>query len=249
MNSEGDMLYTVKETPEFDGKEILFGLTEKSTNEEIKNKAFELLKKIRSMPAATVKDGLPESRVIDFCLLSDGYFYFIASKGKNIHKQLTEVPVIVLCERWERWYTVRLLAYVKPVSDDKRAWDEFFLYNKGSASMYKSNIRLLELFKLEKGEGEIFHLYHDQKLKRARFSFGGLEPKPMNYAITEKCDGCAVCLEACVEEAIVSDGSKYTISYMDCNDCGKCYVACPTRAISCRLYDQAWHERMMSTRK
>lgn len=240
------MLYTVKETPEFEGKEILYGLDENSTNEEIKKKAFELLKKIRSMPAGTVKDGLPESRVIDFCLLSDNHFYFIASKGKNLHKQLMEVPYIVLCERIERWYSIRMLAHVTPIMD-KEVWDEFFLYNKGSASMYASNMHLLELFKLDAGEGEIFHLYHDQKLKRARFSFGGMEVKPMNYTINDNCIACGDCLEACMEQAIVEDGDKYKISHMDCNDCGKCYVVCKNEAIDCKLYTKEWHERMMKS--
>jgi|LSQX01.1.fsa_nt_gb uncharacterized pyridoxamine 5'-phosphate oxidase family protein/Pyruvate/2-oxoacid:ferredoxin oxidoreductase delta subunit len=242
------MLYTVKETPEFEGKEILYGLNENSTNEEIKAKAFELLKKVRSMPAATVKDGLPEIRVIDFCLLSDGYFYFIASKGKNIHEQLMKTPYIALCERIERWYAVRLMAHVTPVMD-KKVWDEFFLYNQGSASMYASNPHLLELFKLDAGEGEVFHLYHDQRLKRARFAFGGMEVKPMNYTITDRCTGCGICLEACMESAIVEDGEKYKISNMDCNDCGKCYVVCPEEAIDCRLYNEEWHERMMNSLK
>ncbi len=113
--------------------------------------------------------------------------------------------------------------------------------------MYASNMHLLELFKLDAGEGEIFHLYHDQKLKRARFSFGGMEVKPMNYTINDNCIACGDCLEACMEQAIVEDGDKYKISHMDCNDCGKCYVVCKNEAIDCKLYTKEWHERMMKS--
>lgn len=236
-----------KETPEFEGKEILFGLTEQSTNEEIMEKAFLLLKKIRSMPAATVRDGKPEARVIDFCILSDGKAYFIASKGKGLHKDLMDVPYITLCERYERWYAFRLMAKVKIVSDDQKIWDEFFSYNKGTATMYGDHIHLLDLFQLEMGEGEVFHLYADDKLKRARFSFGGMEPKPFNYQVIDTCTGCGQCASACVEDAIrPGEDGKYQIYYMDCNDCGKCYVACPADAIACSLHSEEWEKRMRS---
>lgn len=234
-----------KETPDFKGKEILFGLNEKSTNDEIKKKAFELIREVRTMPAATVKNGMPDARVIDFCILSDNNIYFIGSKGKNFHKQLMAAPYIVLCVRIGRWSSLRLNGTVKIVSDDKKIWDEFFSYNKGTASMYRTNMKLLDLFKIEKGEGEIFQLVEDEKLKRARFAFGGEKVRPWNYKITDDCDKCGMCQDACVEGAIVKEDDKYTIDYSSCNECGKCYPACPIGAISCLLYDEAWHQRIM----
>lgn len=242
------MLYK-KETPDFTGKEVFFGLTERSTNEDIKRKAFDLIREVRTMPAATVtRDGRPDARVIDFCILSDDNIYFIGSKGKSFHKQLMANPSIVLNVRIGRWSALRLSAKVKVVTDDKKAWDEFFVYNKGTASMYSTNMKILDLFKLETGEGEIFQLVEDEKLKRARFAFGDAQVRPWNYKITDTCDGCGLCREACREGAILKDGDKYKIVYMECNECGKCYVACPTGAISCVLYDEAWHNRVMESK-
>jgi uncharacterized pyridoxamine 5'-phosphate oxidase family protein len=242
------MLYK-KETPDFTGKEVFFGLNERSTNDDIKRKAFALIREVRTMPAATVTlNGMPDSRVIDFCILSDDNIYFIGSKGKSFHKQLVANPVIVLNVRIGRWSALRLSAQVKIVSNDKKVWDEFFLYNKGTASMYSTNMKILDLFKLEKGEGELFQLVEDEKLKRARFAFGGTHVRPWNYKITDTCDGCGLCQEACREGAIVKDANNYKIVYMECNECGKCYVACPTGAISCVLYDVVWHDRMMESK-
>ncbi|MDO4582422.1 MAG: 4Fe-4S binding protein [Bacillota bacterium] len=235
-----------KETPDFAGKEILFGLNETSSNEEIMAQAIKLLREIRSMPAATVRDGKPEARVIDFCVLSDNKAYFIASKGKPLHRDLLENPYIILCERYQRWYTFRLQAKVKIVSDNQQIWDEFFSYNIGTATMYGKHLRLLDLFQLESGEGELLHLYADDKLKRARFAFGGATVKPFSYRIKENCNGCGLCLDSCCECAIVPQGDRYKISYMDCNDCGKCYVSCPQQAIECSLHNEAWQERMFS---
>lgn len=237
-----------KETPDFADTEILFGLDARSTNQEIMDKAWNILKEIRSMPAATVRDGLPESRVIDFCVLSDNNPYFIASKGKALHQDLSLCPYIVLCHRYGRWTTFRLRAKVEICSDDKKAWDEFFSYNQGTATMYGDYIGILDLFKLVSGEGELFQLWADDKLKRARFSFGGAEPKPYLYDIDEaKCTGCGACVPACCESAIHHKDGRYIVSHMDCNECGKCYVACPEGAITCRLWSPEQKKTLLSS--
>lgn len=240
------MLYQ-KETPDFTGQEILFGLTEHSTNEEVKNKAFDLIRQVRTMPAATVtEDGCPDGRVIDFCILSDNNIYFIGSKGKSFHRQLMNKPMIVLNVRIGRWSSLRLSATVKVVSHDRKVWDEFFLYNKGTASMYSTNMEILDLFWLDKGEGEIFQLVEDESLRRMRFAYGGMQTRPWNYHIhMDNCTSCDACFQVCREGAIQVDGDNYSIDHMRCNECGKCYVVCPADAISFRLHDEAWQKRIM----
>ncbi|NLY73632.1 MAG: hypothetical protein GX079_08100, partial [Tissierellia bacterium] len=46
--------------------EVLFGLNENSSEEEIRRKAFELIGKIRFIPAATKKGDSVDIRILDF---------------------------------------------------------------------------------------------------------------------------------------------------------------------------------------
>ena len=106
--------------------------------------------------------------------------------------------------------------------------DEFFEFNPGTKKMYRKNFDIVAVFKLVKGEGEMFHLYAEEKIRRLRFAFGGMEKLPMNHTITDACTGCGSCMENCVEEAIYKgEDGKCHIRYMDCNDCGICYTKCP----------------------
>ena len=96
----------------------------------------------------------------------------------------------------------------------------------------------MALFRLDSGEGEVFHLYEAERIRRMRFAFGGKQRLPMTYRITDACVACGICQENCVEQAIYqgADG-KYHIREMDCDDCGICYTKCPNAdsALLCRL--------------
>ena len=112
-------------------------------------------------------------------------------------------------------------------------WDEFFKLNPGTVKMYRKNFDIVAVFKLEKGNGEMFHLYAEEKIRRVRFGFGGGEAHPLTYAITDECIGCQTCLENCVEEAIhVGEDGKCYIRYQDCDDCGICYTKCPMPGVA-----------------
>lgn len=206
-------------------KSILFGLDEKSTNEEIKAKAFDLVGQIRFIPAATLSSGRPEIRILDFNKLKDGNLYFMTSKGKPVYKQLTDNPILSICTLIDSNYSLRLTASIEAVAD-KEIWEEFFKLNPGTKKMYRKEPDIMQIFKLHKGEGELFHLYADDKIKRARFGFGGIAPRPMTYRIVDGCDTCGVCEENCVENAIMLKDGKYIISEMDCDECGICYRKC-----------------------
>ncbi len=220
---------------------ILWGLTDENTDEEVLKKAFELVHKVRFMPTATVNNGQPENRIIDFNLLPDGNLYFMTSKGKPFYKQLCERPEIVLNTSVDMLYALKIRAWVKDVTDDKWVWDEFFKLNPGTVKMYRKNPGIMVVYKLEKGEGEMFHLYAEERIRRMRFAFGGAEKLPMTYKITDKCIGCGECQANCVENAIhQGDDGKYYIRYMDCDDCGICYTKCPLAgtAMVSRLEDK-----------
>lgn len=220
-----------------EAKDILWGLTDSNTMEEVREKAFELIGAIRFMPAATVNEQRPENRILDFNRLSDGNLYFMTSKGKPTYEQLLKRPQLVLNTLIDERYSLRLSAWVREV-EDQAVWEEFFSLNPGTRLMYRKNFDIVALYKLEKGEGEVFHLYASERIRRLRFAFGGEEIRPMTYRITEQCLGCGVCQENCVEQAIYrGEDGRYHIREMDCDDCGICYTKCPQAdtALLCRL--------------
>lgn len=213
---------------DFSGSDILWGLTDSSPQEEVCEKAFQLIAERQYMPVATVNDGHPESRVIDLQRLKDGRMMFMTSRCKPFYQQLLRRPEISLCLPIDTWYMLRVRAAVKEVSDDQAIRDEYFASNPGTKLMYSSNLKVVSLFILESGEGELFHLYDSERVRRVRFGFGGVSPRPLTYTITSQCIGCGICQENCVEQAIFKgDDGKYHISHMDCDDCGICYTKCP----------------------
>lgn len=218
-------------------KEILWGLTDKNSREEVREKAFSLIGQIRFIPAATVNEGQPENRILDFNRLKDGNLYFMTSKGKPTYAQLSRRPELVLNTLVDKRYSLRLRAWVSEVTDPA-IWEEFFALNPGTKRMYRKNFDIVALYKLDSGEGEIFHLYADERIRRLRFGFGGRDPLPMSYRMTSACTGCGICQENCVEQAIDrGEDGKCHIREMDCDDCGICYTKCPLRdsALLCRI--------------
>lgn len=89
----------------------------------------------------------------------------------------------------------------------------------------------LRYFKLEKGEGEISHLYADDMIAKLRFGWNGVEARPFVYQLDqEKCTACGICYNVCVGKAI-RPGEKYSIDYFNCLECGSCFRNCPEGAI------------------
>lgn len=221
-------------------KDILWGLTNRDGEEAVREKTFELIGKIRFMPAATVNGEQPESRILDFNRLSNGELYFMTSRGKPVYEQLLERPQLVMNTLIDERYSLRMSAWVEEEQNEK-IWEEFFLLNPGTKEMYRKNFQVVALFHVARGEGEIFHLYANERIRRLRFAFGGEEKKPMTYHITEKCTGCGSCMENCVEQAIYEDEEgKFHIREMDCDDCGICYTKCPLadQALICGLKEE-----------
>lgn len=207
--------------------EILWGLTDQVGETAVREKAFSLIGSIRFMPAATVNHGMPECRILDFNRLNNGELYFMTSRGKPTYEQLSERPQLVLNTLIDARYSLRMSAWVKEERSPD-IWEEFFQRNPGTKLMYRKNFDIVALYHLYKGEGELFHLYASERIRRLRFSFGGEVKKPMTYHITEACIGCGNCQDNCVEQAIFKTAvGTYEIREMDCDDCGICYTKCP----------------------
>ncbi len=208
--------------------DILWGLTDENTDRQVMEMVKQLINKHPSLPTATVAHGHPECRVISYYVLSDGNIYFMTSKGKPFYQQLCANPELVANSSIDGHYALKIHAFVKDVTTDKAIWDEFFSINPGTMKMYRKNPDIMVVYKLEKGEGEMFHLYQEERIRRMRFAFGGMEKLPMTYKITDRCIGCGACMDSCVEKAIHKDeNGKCYIRYMDCDDCGICYTKCP----------------------
>ncbi len=213
---------------DLNASDILWGLTDRSTQEEICEKAFQLIAERQYMPVATVNDGHPDSRVIDLQRLGDGRLMFMTSRCKPFYRQLLKCPEISLCLPVDTWYMLRVHAAVKEVSYDQAIREEYFASNPGTKLMYRNNLDVVALFVLDQGDGELFHLYDSERVRRVRFAFGEAVPRPLTYSISDQCTGCGICRENCAEQAIFQGGDgKYHISHMDCDDCGICYTKCP----------------------
>lgn len=207
----------------------LWGLTENSSQEEIWEIIFKRLREQGGrVSIATVRDGKPDSRIISLQRMSDGYIYFMTSKGKPFYRQLKETPYIAASSLIEDTHrSIRLRARAEECTEEA-VYKEYAEKNPGTMKMYRYNTDLIVLFRLSQGNGEIFHLYRDDMVKRLRFAFGGDKTDKLSYYISGKCSGCGVCFASCAEKAIYMDGDgKYHIRESDCDDCGICYTVCP----------------------
>ena len=124
--------------------QILWGLSDANTMEEVREKAFSLIGQIQYIPAATVNHGQPENRILDFNRLSDGELYFMTSRGKPTYAQLSARPELVLNTLIDRRYSLHLRAWVSEVTDPA-IWDEFFARNPGTKLMYRKNLDIVAL--------------------------------------------------------------------------------------------------------
>lgn len=214
------------------------GMTNKSTNEEIKATAFEFLLDIGYVVlSTTAMDGKnATSRGIELHKLDDsGLLYLGISKGKPIYDELKAYPYLVgtiVKDTVKRLsVAVRISSSVEEV-DDEILMAKYWELNPGTKSLYRKDLDNFKLFRLSKGEGEIFHVCEDDKVARVRFTFGGGSIRPFRYHITDECTSCGICAEACLTSVISPGDDKYQIDHYGCFECGKCYEVCPFNAIS-----------------
>jgi uncharacterized pyridoxamine 5'-phosphate oxidase family protein/Pyruvate/2-oxoacid:ferredoxin oxidoreductase delta subunit len=213
------------------------GLNPQSSNEEIKQKAFDFAIDVGHMVFGTTAiDGkTPTSRVLEVHKLDEqGNIYIGISRGKPMYAELMKSPQVVGCIARltvnRLAVSVRISASVREV-DDTAIRERYWAQNPGTKALYHKDLDNFQIFVLESGDGEIFHIPQDNVTVRLRFSFGdGVARKPY-YMINENCTGCGICYEKCLTDALIP-GERYSIDYFHCLECGNCYYNCPNSAVS-----------------
>ncbi|MBW2029613.1 MAG: 4Fe-4S binding protein [Deltaproteobacteria bacterium] len=197
--------------------------------DEVSRKALKLLREIKSVTFATVKDREPAARIIDVMFVEEGGLYFVTARGESFYRQLKANPTVAICGMNEDYVSVRVVGNVR-FCEDPRVVDKVFDLNPMMNDLYPGEKRyVLEGLHLYKGKGEIFDLSTEPP-KRQRFSFGGAQLVPSGYTITGECTACGICQEACPVD-VISEGEVYQIDVEHCLECGACLEACPGNAV------------------
>jgi len=194
-------------------------------------KAFQILREVKSVVISTVKEGIPQSRIIDILHYDKGGIYFVTLKIKPFYRQLINDRKIAVTAMNKDYVQVRVVGDVQIM--DENIIEKLFEKNPELVKLFpeKNGNDNFSVFYLSKGKGEIFDLSgRDNKMNRERFAFGGATVNESGCVITENCVQCGECLKACPFKAI-SEGSPYVINPKQCDECGICYALCPAEAI------------------
>ncbi len=196
---------------------------------ETAQEALQFLREVRSVAFATVNNGSPAVRIADVMLVEGESLYFLTARGKPYYRELTESGRTAICGMNSSYVTVRVTGDIE-VCTSEELLDKIFEHNPVLGTLYPGQKRkILEVFRLYRGRGEVFDLSSGPP-KRARFAFGGAEVSPPGYSITDRCTACGVCSDACPVE-VISEGDIYSIDGSRCLECGSCAEICPEEAI------------------
>jgi uncharacterized pyridoxamine 5'-phosphate oxidase family protein len=192
-------------------------------------KCLKILRDIRDVTFATVDSGgRPDARIIDVMIVEGEKLYFVAARGKEFYRQVTDSGEVAISGMTCGYVAVRMTGKVEKVG--KEWGDRVFEQNPTIEVMYPGKSRyVLEAFCVYAGKGELFDL-SGTPLYRESFAFGGETVKPKGFVITEDCIGCGVCAQICPQK-VIEQGEPYKIIREHCLHCGYCQENCPADAI------------------
>lgn len=195
-------------------------------------KYLDILRKIKDVAFATVDEyGNPQIRMIDIMIAQDEKLYFITSRGKEFHKQLSLNPNIAITGMTPNYLAIRLNGKAKKA---EQSWlTKIFEDNPSMNDVYPGESRfILDVFYIDEGYGEIFDL-SDHPIYRENFVLGNANGVVKHLIINETCIECGICKDLCPQQCIKS-GTPYFIKQENCLRCGLCTENCPVGAISNR---------------
>ena len=196
----------------------------------MKKNGLRILRQIKSVSFATVRDGKPENRIIDVMMVEDDKLYFLTARGKAFHKQLQDGLSVAISGMTPDYLAVRVKGKITAVG---RSWlDRVFEKNPMMNDLYPGEKRdILDPFCLYSGVGETFDL-GSHPPQRERFAFGDHQVSLPGYRINDACTACGICLEACpIKAVLLDDDGNYLIEASRCIECGRCFEHCPSNAI------------------
>ena len=194
-----------------------------------------LQREIHSAVFATVDEqGLPQTCVIDLMLADENGLYFLTARGKSFYERLTARPFVALSgmKGGDTLSTIAISIRGAVRNIGKERLAEIFEQNPYMAKIYptEKSRDALEVFQIDRGEGEYFDL-SQQPPFRQRFFFGGETVHETGYRInTDKCIGCQGCRSVCPSGCISSTLPR-VIDKRHCLHCGNCFRICPVKAV------------------
>jgi uncharacterized pyridoxamine 5'-phosphate oxidase family protein/NAD-dependent dihydropyrimidine dehydrogenase PreA subunit len=195
------------------------------------NKAFKLLRSIKSVSVATISNKSPQNRIMDVMLHEQNSLFFITARGKPVYKQLKKTPIIAISALDKDYNMIRVTGKIR-FCKQRKIVEKIFEKNPILNKIYPNDKKnILESFQLYKGTGELFELAK-HPIKRTRFSFGGEKLFSQRYSINRNCVSCGECVKICPNKAIIKlKDDIFSIQTSMCLECGACYEKCPTKAI------------------
>lgn len=190
-----------------------------------------LVEDIHSCVVATIdENGHPITRVIDMMLYDEKGVYFLTAKGKVFYEQLMNQKYISLsCVKGQK--SISLSGHVRNIGHEKL--DEIFEKNPYMKKIYPKDTRnILQVFILDKGEGQFFDISNPSHITRGLIQLGDVKTKPSGYFITSACIQCGKCLQVCPQQCIdCTVAPPAQIDQNRCLHCGQCEPICPVQAI------------------
>ena len=210
---------------------------------------FEAFDKIGCCTFATIDEEYPETRIAHFLIYDEDGIYFMTMNTKPFYKQLKKTGKISVCGlcadtkviekedgniSFDDGYFIRITGDVHEVSiAEIRAKN-----NPKFDFCIADNFRYpaMTAFVLYRAKGELYDydfekVKRDHKLKRIRFSYGDFPTIKAGLTISENCVKCGKCEKVCTFDAISLVEGKYEINRSHCDECGNCFVTCPSNAV------------------